>query len=90
MGEGANAVKSSSYFPECNAVVKLKSKQGQDALQQKAVARPRETNEIEKISSKLEKRIEFYCEWPEGKKRDFVVFLWRQKRSFLLLSKFER
>ena len=85
MGEGVNAVKSSSYFPECNAVVKLKSKQGQDALQQKAVARPRETNEMKKITSKLEKGIEFYCEWPEGKKRDFVVFSMTSKTVIFVI-----
>ena len=49
--KGASAVKNCGYFPACSAVVMLKSKQGQYALEREAAARPEQLIRAKKFTA---------------------------------------
>ena len=59
VGEGTNAVKILAISHDAMQSWCLKSRKGQDAPEQKAVARPRETNKNKKVTSKIEQGLNF-------------------------------
>ena len=74
-----------------------KSRQGQDELKQKAVARPGKRIRTKKVTSNLEQGLNFtvnvdfwfcndnFCKKPEGKKRDFCRFSMTSKTVTFVL-----